>query len=290
MEIKKLLFVTGFHNLWFDALQSLLDLKRAALNHVVFLNVIERDKVALHRGAGYQKEEEIKLREMANIRFIDWAETLFEQGMEVGVYIVVGALAQQVISAARKEEVDLIVLGRQKKGKLEQLIAGSDVSEILHRTGKPVLVYKYVTPESPAVEKPFARPLLAVDGSAAARQAVACLTPLKGIVEEVNLVHVADVKSLKGTSAMAVQKTRKQSRDKLEALCELLEAAGLKAKAHVYVGETVTELEKAARECQATMIITGTFATSTWASRWKGSTPEALADKSAFPTLLLPPA
>ena len=28
-----------------------------------------------------KKEEEIKLREKANIRFIDWAETLFEQGL-----------------------------------------------------------------------------------------------------------------------------------------------------------------------------------------------------------------
>ena len=290
MEIKKLLFVTRFQNLWFDALQSLLDLRRAALNHVVFLNVIERDKVAMRRGAGYQKEEEVKLREMANIRFIDWAETLFEQGIEVGVYIVVGALAQQVISAAAKEEVDLIVLGRQKKGKFEQLISGSDVSEIIHRTGKPVLVYKYLSPDSQVLEKPFARPLLAIDGSSASRQAIAFLQTLKAIVEEVNLVHVADEKSLKGTSAMAVQKTRKESRDKLEALCDLLESSGLKAKAHVYVGETVAELEKAARECQATMIIAGAYATSAWKARWKGSTPEALADKSAFPTLLIPPA
>ena len=76
MNIKKLLFATQFEVLWFDALHSLLDLKAADLNHVVFLNVIEREKVALRRGSGYQKKEEIKLREKANIRFIDWAETL----------------------------------------------------------------------------------------------------------------------------------------------------------------------------------------------------------------------
>ena len=40
MDIKRLLFVTKFEELWFDALQSLLDLRKAALNHVVFLNVI----------------------------------------------------------------------------------------------------------------------------------------------------------------------------------------------------------------------------------------------------------
>ena len=41
---------------------------------------------------GYRKDEEIRLREAANIRFIDWSENLFEQGLEVGVYIVVGTL------------------------------------------------------------------------------------------------------------------------------------------------------------------------------------------------------
>ena len=38
MEIKKLLFVTKFDELRFDALQSLLDLRNAALDHIVFLN------------------------------------------------------------------------------------------------------------------------------------------------------------------------------------------------------------------------------------------------------------
>ena len=83
MEIKKLLFVTKFEELCFDALNSLLSLRRADLDHVVFLNVIERDKVAMHRGSGYSKEEEVKLKETANIRFIDWAESLFEMGLEV---------------------------------------------------------------------------------------------------------------------------------------------------------------------------------------------------------------
>jgi len=53
MDIKKLLFVTKFEELGFDALQSLLSLRKASLNHVVFVNVIERDRVAMHRGAGY---------------------------------------------------------------------------------------------------------------------------------------------------------------------------------------------------------------------------------------------
>ncbi|MGD8721483.1 MAG: universal stress protein, partial [Desulfobacterales bacterium] len=78
MKIKKLLFVTKFEELGLDALQSLLILRKAGLEHVVFVNVIERERVAMRRGTGYNKEAEIRLRETANIRFIDWAENLFE--------------------------------------------------------------------------------------------------------------------------------------------------------------------------------------------------------------------
>ncbi len=47
MKIKKLLFVTKFEELWFDALKCLMELRKADLEHVVLLNVIERDKVAM---------------------------------------------------------------------------------------------------------------------------------------------------------------------------------------------------------------------------------------------------
>ena len=162
MDIKKLLFVTKFEELGFDALQSLLSLRKASLNHVVFVNVIERDQFAMSR-VGYRKDEEIRLREAANIRFIDWSENLFEQGYEVGVYIVVGSLVAEVIKAAQKEETDLIVIGRSHKGVLENLYSGSDVTELLRRAATPVLVYKPLSETTISVEKPFERPLLAID-------------------------------------------------------------------------------------------------------------------------------
>ncbi|MEZ4551556.1 MAG: hypothetical protein R2874_14060 [Desulfobacterales bacterium] len=35
--------------------QSLLVLRSAELEHVILMNVIERDRVAMHRGLGYDK-------------------------------------------------------------------------------------------------------------------------------------------------------------------------------------------------------------------------------------------
>jgi len=55
MKIKKILFVTKFEELGYDALKALLSLRKSALEHVVFMHVIERDKVAMQRGVGYKK-------------------------------------------------------------------------------------------------------------------------------------------------------------------------------------------------------------------------------------------
>jgi nucleotide-binding universal stress UspA family protein len=287
MDIKKLLFVTKFNDLSFNALQSLLHLRQAALHHVVFAHVIEREKVAMHRGLGYQKSEEVKLRETANIRFIDWAENLFEQGMEVGVYIVVGNLVSQVIEAARKEVPDLIVIGRSDKGFIDQLYTGSDITEIIRQANIPVLIYKPPTDKIDLEDKPFERPLLATDWSPASLNALDYLLPLKGVVKKVNLVHVASEKDLKG-SAMEIQKVRKESRAKLDDMVDRFIANGIDARAHVYVGEPEEEIERAANDCQASMIVLGSSGKSAWAERWLGSTPRLIAEKSVYPTFVVP--
>jgi nucleotide-binding universal stress UspA family protein len=289
MKIKKLLFVTKFEKLWFDALQSLLDLRCAGLEHVVFLNVIEREKVAMQRGTGYRKDEEVKLREMANIRFIDWAENLFEQGMEVGAYIVVGNFVHQVLSAVEKEGVDLIVIGSPRKGKIEHFYSKSDVNEIIRRSRTPVLVYKYMHPEATGVEKPLDRPLLAMDWSPASLKAVEYLKSLKGIVSMINVVNIVNEKQLKSLSGMTVQKARKDNRQKLDEVCEIFEKEGIQAKPHVYVGDVFEEIEKAGHECQASMVVVGTSAKRSWKEKFLGSIPEALARDSIFPVWLIPP-
>jgi nucleotide-binding universal stress UspA family protein len=289
MEIKKLLFVTKFEELGFDSLRSLLNLRDGALEHVVFVNVIERDRVAMRRGTGYQKDEEIRLREAANIRFIDWAENLFEQGMEVGVYIVVGSLVPEVIKASQKEDADLIVIGRSHKGVLEHLYSGSDVIELLRRAWTPVLVYKHLSETAISVEEPFDRPLVAIDWSPGSLRAVEYIKGLRDVVEEVNLVHVVSEKDLNGASATTISKTRKEARNKLEKICENFEAAGIKAKEHVYVGDTDAEIEKAAKDCQTTLIVLGSSAKSAWVEKWLGSTPQKIAEESIYPTLIVPP-
>jgi nucleotide-binding universal stress UspA family protein len=163
------------------------------------------------------------------------------------------------------------------------------VTELLHRAWTPVLVYKHLTETAISVEEPFERPLVAIDWSPGSLRAVEYIKDLKDTVQEVHLVNVTDDKTLKGSSAMEIQKTRKQARGKLEEICEKLEAVGINARAHVYVGDPDEEIEKAARDCQATLIVLGSSAKSTWVERFLGSTPRKIAEESIYPTLLIPP-
>ncbi|MDX2510766.1 MAG: universal stress protein, partial [Desulfobacterales bacterium] len=200
-----------------------------------------------------------------------------------------GDYVKQVVDAATKEEVDLIVLSPTKKGKLEKLFSESEVTEILHRTGAPVLVYKNLSPGGIITAKPFDRILMTTDWSPASDSAVACLKNLGAIVQEIHVAHVAHEKSLNADSAMAVQKTRKETRNKLERICDIFEAEGIHSRPHVYIGTVETEIEKAAHECRATMIVAGAKNKQSWKERILGSLTKTLIETSIFPVLLIPP-
>ena len=286
--IKKMLFVSKFKELTFDVLESLLDLRAVGLDHVVFLYVVERDKVAMHRGVGYQKTEEVKLKEVANIHFIQWAEQLFEQGMEVGVHIVVGTLVQQVSRVAGLEKVDLIVIGRPTRSLWLQLVSGSDISGLIRRARVPILVHKQRPPDSVERGHAFTRPLLATDWSPAADRAQEYLMGLKGLVDEINVIHVGKEKVLKSLSAMAVQSYRTTHRKKLQAVCDAFENVGIQARPHLYVGDLYQEIERAAREWRASVIVTGSTGRGSWRDRVIGSVPRFLVKKSDFSTLIVP--
>ncbi|MFU8770347.1 MAG: universal stress protein [Desulfotignum sp.] len=288
MKIKKLLFVTKFESLCYDALHSLLDLRKAGLEHVVFLNVIEREKVAMRRGKGYVKEEEVRLKEMANIRFIDWAENLFEMGMEVGAYIDVALLIPKILEVVEKEKTDLIVIGRSQKGRLEQLYSRSDITELTRRSTIPILVFKHLAGNKMVPAKIFERVLFPTSWSNSSEKAVSYLKDLGQAIGEIHLMHVVEDKTLKKDDTHAVQAVRKKERRRLDDLCREFEEKNISARPHVYVGDPETEILKAAREYQATLIVLGFSDRTALAERWMGSISRNIADKSIYPCLLFP--
>jgi nucleotide-binding universal stress UspA family protein len=116
------------------------------------------------------------------------------------------------------------------------------------------------------------------------------LLGITALIEEVRVVHVADAEEIEGSSAMSAQKTRKEAKARLEEICARFQARQTAARSHVYVGDPETEIERAAKECQATMVVLGSSSKNIWVERWLGSTPRKIAENSTFPALLIPPA
>lgn len=287
MSVKKLLFVTDFEELWFDALQSLMELRKTGLNHVVFLHVIEREKVAMRRGVGYMKGEATKLKEMANIRFIDWAESLFESGMEVGSYILVGDLVPKILNAAEEENADLIVTGTYKKAKFGGLVVDKETIHLARRTTVPLLIHKYHVGNK-TNDTPFERPLIATDWSGPAEHTLELLIGLKSIIKELVVIHVVPEKEVKGKDQKEIHKIQRENRKRLEDICDHLETEGLKSQYHLYIGDPEQEIAKAISEYQATMLAMGTTGKGAWKERWLGSVSHTLAEQAEIPVLLVP--
>ena len=288
MKITKILFVSEFEELWLDALQSLMPLRKAGMNDVVFLHVISRDKVAMRRGTGYLKQEERKIREIADIRFIDWAETLYEEGMEVVAHIVIGNIVPKILSVTEIEGVDLIVTARRKRAKLEELYAGSETSDLLRRTDKPVLIYNYLSQSGKVGDNPFERLLLGLDWTESSEKVLDYVLALKGAVKRVDIVHVISEKDVAKITKMEAQKVERKNKKRLDEVCDVLIKEKFDARPHLYIGNTEEQIEKGASEHRATMIVLGSRRKSIWKEKWSGSVSYSLADKSELPILIIP--
>ena len=281
MEIKKILFVTDFEELWFDSLQSLMVLREAGLDHIVLLHIIQRSL------GYYTTEEKNKLREIAEVRFIDWAQSIYEEGLECGSYIVVGDTVSKIQDTEKEEDVDLVVISNQKRTKMEKLYLDSKTLEFLRKTAKPALVYKYRQQSGKINDRLFEVPLLAMDWSPAANRALEFLVGIKNIIKKIQVVHVATEKSMEGLGSRGLQKMERENRKKLDELCTALEEEGIDSEYHFLVGD-LTLIEKAAQERNATMIVSGTSKKSAWQARWLGSVSQQLAEVSELPVLLVP--
>ena len=281
MEIKKMLFVTDFEGLWFDALRSLMALREVGLDHVVLLHVIER-KIGY-----YTKEEKARLKAMAEVRFVDWAQSIYEEGMECGSYIVVGDTVGKIHEAAKEEGVDLVVINRQKRTKMEKFYVDSKTIEFLRKTPAPVLVHKYKAESGRAGDKLFERPLLAMDWSPPATRALEFLVGLKSIMKKLLVVQVITERGVEGLGRRGLQKMEREHRKRLDELCTALEGEGIEADAHLYMGD-VNQIQNAGREYEATLIATGTTGKSAWQARWLRSVSQELTELSELPTLLVP--
>ncbi len=152
----------------------------------------------------------------------------------------------------------------------------------------PILVFKHMMEDNIIPEKLFERPLFATNWSKTGKKTVEYIKGMKNVIGELHIMHVVKDSALKSSDTHEVQKVRKAERKKLDELCDALEQEGITARGHVYVGDPQKEIEKAAKEYQASMIILGSSEKAAILERWVGSISKNIAERSIFPCLLIP--
>jgi nucleotide-binding universal stress UspA family protein len=113
------------------------------------------------------------------------------------------------------------------------------------------------------------------------------LVGLKNVIKKLQIIHVVTEKEMEGLGKRGLMKMEKENRIKLDELCEALEGEGIEVESHLYIGD-FSQIENAARERDATLIVTGTSGKSSWQARWLGSVSHQVAEVSELPTLLVP--
>lgn len=263
MPVEKILFPTKFRELAFDALESLLVLKKAGLREIIFLNVIIREEVGFVPFGGYLKKEENKRREEAKIRFEDWQKTLSDNGIGSKISIVVGEPVHKILKHAEEEKADMIIVGRKKRIGAESFM-GSYTHKIITRAKIPVLVSKYMVQFqwdnatlTMVNDKLFEMPMVAVDLTEKSESILKLLSSLSGAVKKAFIFYNLDVNISKEKDNPEVAVSKIESSAKLEKYCDELKSAGIEAEAHLGAGGMLDEMIRVSRERKASMIMIG---------------------------------
>ena len=288
--IRKVLFPTKFEALSFPCLQRLLPLRQAGLEEVVLLFVIDRDEVAYNLFRGFDRKLADQLREEARLRFEDWERELAKQGLRARQVIEVGRPDGKIIEVSCREEVDLIVAGRQRQKPADAVYLGGTTMGVLRRSAIPVLVCKH-GPEGTCGSgdrSVFEHVLYATDFSPDSQRALELIGALDGAARRVDVVHVITERDFRKHSPEDLRREQEKARQRMEAICAGLRGQGLEAEGHLLAGHTAAEILKAAQDHGATLIVMGTKGRHGIREIWLGSASHRVAELASVPVVLVP--
>ncbi len=288
--IRKVLFPTKFENLSFQCLERLLSLREAGLEEVVFLFVIDRDEVAFNLFSGFDKKLADSLREEARLQFEDWGKTLAEKGLASRHVIEVGSPEAKVLEVSCREEVDLIVAGRQSRPE-DAVYLGGTTMGVLRRSAIPVYVCKHAVESAcpvPGAEV-FGRVLFATDFSEPSMRAQAFVRALGRAVKRVDVLHVITDRDFQKHTPDEIKAVEADARDRLDRVrADLVRTSGVAVEIHLVGGHTSSQVVQAVADYGSTLIVMGTTGRHGVREMWLGSASHRVAEQAPVPVVLVP--
>jgi len=290
---KKILFPTKFEEFSLAILGTITCLQRAGLEEVVLLYVIDTDSFQSDVNGGLGLNLDL-IRQTAMGKLDSFAESLRSRGIGAKTVISLGPLVPEIIKSAAKEDVDLIVAGRQKRDILGELFTGSITDRIIRQAEVPVLVAKYHTLREVEgqVQESFCRDLFRkilypTDWSAFAERVKAFLPALRQVgASEAVLVHV--VEELPSEAQYFNREALIESvKGKMEVLEREIQAQGFQVKGHALMGKPYLEINRLATEEDVSLIVMGAHGLGFMEGLFWGSVSQRVVEYSEKPVLVV---
>ena len=277
---RRVLFPTDFSDCANKAIQYLKELKLAGLEEVVFVRVINLTKlVGVTSGFDIdswirQEEEESKKR----------LEDLVKLAKDIGLKaryvtpIPTGDPVSEIVKAAEREDVSLILMASRGKGLLKEILLGSVSEGVVRRATRPIIIVKVKKKDGGCtlpVENLFNKILYAHDFSEYSYKIAeyvkhAALSGGKDVV----LLHVRE------------EEEETECMEKLQQIKKELEESGIKVKAVIRDGAPHKQIIKVAKEENATLIMMGSRGLGFVEGMLLGSTTDAVIRHSNVPVFV----
>jgi nucleotide-binding universal stress UspA family protein len=211
-------------------------------------------------------------------------------GMDAKVLVRTGPAPQEINALAEEEDVDLVLVGAKGENRIREFFLGNTARNLIRISKKPILVekFKMLTDErecAAVCERKFQRVLLPIDFSEDSLRIFSLVKDrLAEYVEEVILAHIVD----QGSSREVIEKMKNEATDRLSALSQNLEDAGVKTQIRVRVGIPSNYIVQVAEDDAVTLVMMATRGAGSIKELLIGSTTENVARHSSRPVLLFP--
>jgi nucleotide-binding universal stress UspA family protein len=259
MELKSILCPIDFSDFSAAAYQHALSLAEYYKARIVALHVVELWKYPFADYAGQEADYakfSTMMNESAEIQLRQFTKRYSVGGLQPEIIVHQGSAPRCILSFAREEKIEGIVMGTHGRSGFDRLVLGSSTDRVIRKASCPVLVVSSAAQKAldtgPGNRHRLSRILYCTDFSNNSEQARGYAVSLAAEYSaELALLHVAD-KAADVAKAEAFVAARSQELDKLVSETERKK---LNVRSAVRYGKPYEEIVRYATEVQASLII-----------------------------------
>ncbi|WP_022847469.1 MULTISPECIES: universal stress protein [unclassified Desulfurobacterium] len=283
----KVLFPTIFEKFSFGILRELIKLRKAGLKEIVFLYVIEPEKVIVPKTGELLKSELEKEKQKAEEGFKKWQLLLEEYGIEASYHVKMGKAVEKILETAIEENADLVILGHRKRRSFFGILfssLGSTALTFIKVTAFPVLIFPSTFKEHEKVSI-FEKIIIATDLSKNSFRMIEYILKFQPLIDGITVVHVLK----NGSESTEIE-------EKLKEITDHIKSSGVKNVSYKILrnDEPADAILNEAQNENATLIAMGIIGTHEekrmkYNLFWFGSVAQKVTDDADIPVLLVPP-